>query len=121
SKYWLYGRKDAAIYTESVKENYDKVLVSLKVDMPYIFWLFYTKYPPKKNLSEGGIVSGGFADERNHFDKYEFRNFDYKSLTESPQKLLLVGTPKDFPPDARILKTIYYLDGSVALIIAENR
>lgn len=121
SKYWLYGRKDAAIYTESAKVNYDKVLVSLKVDMPYIFWLFYTKYPPQKNLSEGGIVSGGFADERNHFDKYEFRNFDYKSLTESPQKLLLVGTPKDFPPDARILKTIYYLDGSVALIIAENR
>ncbi len=117
SNKWLYGRKEAAEFTELNKANYDKVIVSMQVDMPYIFWLFYTKYPPQQYLASGGTVSGGFEDGRNHFDKYEFRNFDYNHLPKD-QKLLLVGTPKSFPPEANILKTIYYLDGAEALKIA---
>lgn len=117
---WLYGRKQAVSYTEQMKKDYDKVLISMKVDMPYIFWLFYTKYPPKKYLAEGGTVSGGFADERNRFDKYEFRNFDYQAIP-TDRKYLLVGPLGVFPSDAKILKTIYYLDGSPALVVAENK
>ncbi len=119
SKYWLYGRKQAVQYTEKEKANYDKVLVSMHVDMPYIFWLFYSKYPPAKYLAGGGTVSGGFADQRNHFDKYEFKNFTYNKLPKN-ERLLLVGLPGDFPPDARILKTIKYLNGTKALVIAKN-
>lgn len=120
SKNWLYGRKEAALFTERLKQNYDNVLVSMKVDMPYIFWLFYTKYSPAKYIAEGSTVSGGFADERNRFDKYEFRNFNYNELPHE-KKLLLVGISADFPPDAKIIKTIYYLDGKEALKIAENK
>lgn len=120
SKRWLYGRKEAVQFTEKEKYNYDKVLVSLNVDMPYIFWLFYSQYPPVKYLGEGGTVSGGFEDGRNHFDKYEFRNFNYNKLPRD-QKLLLVSVPKDFPPEAEIIRTIYYLDGTEALKIAVNR
>ena len=119
SRNWLYGRREAVEFTESLKADYDKVLVSLGTDMPHIFWLYYTQYPPRQYLSEGGTVSGGFADERNKFDKYEFRNFKYHELT-GPGKYLLVGPPRDFPPQARILKTIRYLDGSEALLIGEN-
>lgn len=117
---WLYGRKEAVDFTQANKEKYDRVLVSMNVDMPYIFWLFYTKYSPEKYLAEGGTVSGGFEDERNRFDKYEFRNFKYSELPPE-ENLLLVGTPKDFPPDARIIKTLYYLNGKEALKIAQNR
>jgi 4-amino-4-deoxy-L-arabinose transferase-like glycosyltransferase len=117
---WLYGRKEAVQVTESLKQNYDKVYVSLKVDMPYIFWLYYTHYDPVLYLQNGGTVSGGFADERNAFDKYEFRNFDYDQLPRS-DKILVVGTPKDIPAGAEILHTIYYLNGTPALLIAQNR
>ena len=116
---WKYGREQAAEYTEAVKDNFDAVYVSMKVDMPYIFWLFYTKYPPEKYLAGGGTVSGGFADERNSFDKYYFRNFNYREL-KGRGNLLLVGTPVDFPPDANFIKTIYNPDGTVALLIARN-
>ena len=119
SRNWIYGRRQAVEYTESLKANYDKVLVSLGTDMPHIFWLYYTQYPPRQYLSMGGTVSGGFADERNKFDKYEFRNFKYYEFT-GQEKYLLVGPPRDFPTGARILKTIRYLDGSIALQIAEN-
>lgn len=117
---WKYGRQEAVLYTESVKEKYDSVLVSMTVDMPYIFWLFYSQYPPDKYLKEGGTVSGGFAEERNRFDKYHFRNFKYRQLS-GYGNLLLVGTSLDFPPDAKIVKTIYNPDGTIALLIAENQ
>ncbi len=119
SRDWKFGREEAVNFTESIKNNYEKILVSLKVDMPYIFWLFYSQYPPIQYLKEGGTVSGGFADERNKFGKYEFRNFDYRNFTTSG-KTLFVGTPGDFPIDSNILKTIYYLDGTEAIKIAEK-
>lgn len=123
SSNWMYGRKEAVAFTEIIKKDYNKVLVSLRVDMPYIFWLFYTKYPPEKYLKEGGTASGGF-EERNQFDKYEFRFFDYYS--ELPNnKVVMVGVPavikNDFPPDAKVLKQINYLDDSEAIKIVENR
>lgn len=117
---WKYGRQEAVLYTESVKEKYDSVLVSMTVDMPYIFWLFYSHYPPDQYLREGGTVSGGFANERNRFDKYHFRNFKYRLLSGN-SRLLLVGTSIDFPPDAKIVKTIYNPDKTIALLIAENQ
>lgn len=116
---WKYGRSQAVRFTEQIKGEYDKVLVSMTVDMPYIFWLFYSKYPPDIYQKEGGTVSGGFAEEGNKFDKYQFRNFNYRNL-KGQGNLLLVGTPVDFPPDANIIKTIYNPDGTVALLIAEN-
>lgn len=126
SRNWMYGRKEAVEYTEKVKDNYDRILVSLGTDlpegasMPYIFWLYYTQYPPKRYLEEGGTVSGGFAEERNRFGKYEFRNFNYSELT-GKGNLLLVGNPRDFPTGSRILDTINYPDGTTALYIGENQ
>lgn len=120
SKNWMYGRKEAVAWTEKTKNSYEKVLVSLRLEMPHMFWLYYTQYSPKQYVREGGTVSGGFADERNHFDSYEFRNFDYHALPKD-KRYLLVGLPKDFPPDAHILHTIYYKNGEPAILIGENR
>lgn len=120
SKYWLYGRKEAVEFTENNKGKYDRVIVSLKVDMPYIFWLFYSQYPPSKYSEEGGTVSGGFEDGRNHFDKYDFRNFNYEQTKSIPGKFLLVGTSKDFPLDVKTIKIIYYLNDTEAIKIVEG-
>lgn len=121
---WLYGRKEAVAYTESVKDQYDRILVSLRLEMPHAFWLFYTQYPPEKYLAEGGTVSGGFADQRNTFDKYEFRLFNNENLPRD-ENILLVGRaggiPNDFPGGVETLHTIYYLDGTPGIIIARNR
>lgn len=118
SKQWMYGRKEAVERTEKLKSNYDKIFVSLRLEMPYMFWLFYTKYPPKDYISQGGTVSGGFEDDRNHFDRYYFLNFNYKE-EQGSGKILFVGTPRDFPSDVSPKETIYYLNGEKAIILAE--
>lgn len=119
SKYWLYGRKEAAQFTWEVREKYDKVVVSISLEYPHVFFLYYLKYDPSLYLKEGGTVSGGFREERNKFDRYEFRKFDYP--TERLEgNYLFVGKPEEFPDNAKVIKTIRYLDGEEAIRIATS-
>lgn len=118
SESWLYGRKEAAIFTESVKNSYDRVIVSTKLEQPHEFWLFYTKYPPQTYLKEGGTVSGGFLEDRNKFDKYLFKPIDYQNQKKEA-KTLFVGLPEEFPGGTKPIKTINYLNGKAAIYIAE--
>ena len=116
SKAWLYGRKEAAQFTDSVKHQYDRVIVSTKLEQPHEFWLYYLKYDPKKYLAEGGTVSGGYLEDKNKFDKYFFKPIDFE-LQRTEAKTLFVGTPKELPTDASILKTINYLNGEPAIYV----
>lgn len=118
SKAWLYGRRQAALFTESLKINYDRVIVSTKLEQPHEFWLYYLAYDPQKYQSEGGTVSGGFLEDRNKFDKYYFRPIDYeKDKRES--KTLFVTTPKELPSGVKIITTINYLNGEPAIYVFE--
>ena len=112
SQYWQYGYREAV---EEVKKNYDqynKIIISTKLEQPYIFFLFYLKYDPKKYLEEGGTATGGFAGTRNEFANFEFRQIDFKK-EKVGSKTLLIGTPGELPE--RVIKTIYYLDGTEAI------
>jgi len=115
---WQYGRKQAAAATESLKDRYAKVVVSTKLEQPHMFWLYYLKYDPVKYLSEGGTSSGGFAEVRNKFDKYEFRPINWEK-DQFEKNVLFVGLPSEFPGDARLIKTIYYLNGEEAIKIVD--
>lgn len=112
---WQYGRREAAQFADSIKGDYEKVFVSTKLEQPHIFFLYYLKYDPAKYLSEGGTVSGGWAEERNHFDKYYFKTIDYNKMKDG--KTLFIGLPGEFPDSAKVLKRIYYLNGVEAITI----
>ena len=120
SKAWLYGRKEAALFTESIKDKYDRVIVSTKVDQPHEFWLYYLKYNPQKYLAEGGTVSGGFLEDRNKFDKYFFKPIDFDKQ-QKEAKTLFVGLPSDFPSNINALKVINYLNGEAAIYVVEGQ
>ena len=119
SQEWLYGREQLAKFAWSVKDDYDKVVVSTSLEQPHAFFLFYLKYDPVKYLEEGGTVSGGFREYRNKFDQFEFYLFDYEKDREKGN-LLFIGLPDEFPREAKIIKTIYYLNGDEAFKIAES-
>ena len=120
SKEWLFGRKEAVLETEKIKNNYDKIIVSTKLEQPYMFWLYYSKYDPAQYQKEGGTASGGFLEMGNKFDKYLFKEIDYAKQSQEP-KTLFVGPPSDFPSDAPILDKINYLDGTPAIYIVEGQ
>lgn len=116
SKAWMYGRREAAEFTESIKDDYDRVIVSTKLEQPHEFWLYYLAYDPKTYLAEGGTVSGGYLEDRNKFDKYLFKPIDY-DIQKTEAKTLFVGTSEELPTNARVLKTINYLNGEPAIHI----
>lgn len=120
SKDWQYGYEEAVSIVSDIEKKYDKVIVSNKpyMDQSYMFFLFYLSYPPSSYHRESIYASGGFRE--NHvFGKYEFRPIEWDKENKTPN-ILYVGLASDFPPNARIIKTIYFLDGSPAISIVEG-
>jgi len=117
SSEWQYGRQEAALFADSIKQKYDRILVSQKIDQGHMFFLYYLKYDPVKYQKDGGTLSGGWAEEGNKFDKYEFRNFDYEKTKNG--KTLFIGSPKEFSPNAQVLRKIKYLNGEDAIWITD--
>lgn len=119
SQDWLYGRKQAALISNQLKDGYSRVIVSTKLEQPHEFWLYYLKYDPKKYLAQGGTVSGGFLEYRNHFDKFYFKPIDFGNQSQE-EKTLFVGLPSEFPPNANVIQRINYLNGEPAIYIVSG-
>ncbi len=117
SQDWVYGRKQMIDYVEALKNKYKKVIVSTRLEWPHVFFLYYSKYDPTQYLAQGGTISGGWGEERNHYDKYEFRTFTAKDF--SGADTLYVGLPKEFPGNISPLRIIQFEDGKPAIWIAE--
>jgi len=49
---WNRGFSDIVPYIESQKDNYQHIYLTNKYDQPYILYLFYSKYDPKKIQSQ---------------------------------------------------------------------
>lgn len=111
SKDWQYGYEEAVEFVSS--QDYEKIVVSSEVplDQSYIFFLFYLKYPPYDFQNAKTTVG-------NHgFDKYEFREIDWKN-DQNLENTLFVGRAQDIE-GGEILKTINYLNGETAIVIAK--
>lgn len=117
SEYWQYGRKQAVEYAESVKNKYDRIVVSIKLEQPHMFFLFYTGYDPASYIARGGTASGGFRETQNAFGKYEFRTINWAHEVRDG-RTLYIGLPGELPANA--IKTIRYLDGHEAIRIVQG-
>ena len=117
SEYWQYGYKDTVALTEKLKDRYDKVVVSTRLDQSYMFFLFYTKYDPAAYLAHGGTKSGSFEEVRNSFDKYEFRRIDW-SRERRDGSILYVGDLQDMPHGN--VGNITFLNGKPAIELADQ-
>lgn len=118
SKSWIYGRKEAALFTNNLKQNYDRIIVSTSLEKSNLMWLYYLKYDPKQYLAEGGTVSGGYLETKNKFDKFLFTPINYQKQTEEA-KTLFVGKPQELENSTNVIKKINYLNGKPAIYIAE--
>jgi len=115
SRFWQYGYKEAVDEARQNAERFQKIVVSTKLEQPHMFFLFYLRYDPASYLAEGGTASGGFAEVRNRFDKYEFRPIEWEK-EKRDGSILYIGTPDEIT--SSFVKSISYLDGSEAMRIA---
>ena len=116
--FWQYGHKEAFLEAKTLEEKYGKIIFTYKYDQPYIYYLFDNKIDPswyQKNWDY--LKTGQVGRMRRVIGKYEFRNIDW-SKDKSLKNTLLIGSPQEIPNDTPgLIKTIYFLDGSVAFRI----
>lgn len=119
---WEYGFKELVPYVESVKDRYDKILVTDKYDQPYILFLFYSKYPPQKFQGQHQLT---FRDVFNFstvrdYDKYHFSSTPWDKVRDI-HSALIVAAPEDIPVvGVNVVKTIYFPNGDPAFKIVSN-
>lgn len=112
SESFQYALSQATAFVLENEPKYDKIIVSNKEkDMlqSYMFFLFHSRYEPKKYHEYGGTVSGGFA-QTHVFDKFEFRPIVWKD-EQKLKNTLYVGNLSDFPEGVNLIFIGYYLDG----------
>ncbi|MBI4034905.1 MAG: glycosyltransferase family 39 protein [Candidatus Chisholmbacteria bacterium] len=119
SQTWQYGRKEMTEYLEVNKQSYDRIVVSIKLEWPYVFMLYYSQYDPNLYLAQGGTQSGGWGAENNRYGGYEFRRFKAEDFKDD--KTLLVGLPDELEGRVTQVKVIYYKDGSEAVVTGVGR
>lgn len=117
---WQYGYENTVKEIKKIESKYSRILVHIKppLDQSYMFFLFYLKFSPSEYQKVGKFSSGGF-NEVHRFGKYQFLPFDWQTELKAPTTLF-IGRPLDFSSEAKILKTIYYLDGREAILIVQG-
>ena len=91
---WQAGYKELGKYVKTNYNNYDKFYITRKNGQPYIFLLFYLRYPPEKYQKESSLSAPdeyGFGQVK-EFDKFIFDFPNNKNVNNS----VIVGFPDDF-------------------------
>lgn len=115
--FWQYGNKEAIEYARQTENEYKKIVMTYRIDQPYIYYLFYNKIDPfwyQKNWADKGNI-GRFERK---IGKYEFRYIDFNKDSKN-KNTLLIGTADEIPYGAKVIKEIKYLDGSVVYKIVK--
>jgi hypothetical protein len=106
----------AVLYADKAKNNYESIVFSNQNHLyqSYMFYLFHSRYDPRRYLQSGGTKSGGFA-EPHFFDTFEFRPIDWTKDSQL-NNVLLIGNINDFPAGISTLEEFRYLDDKVGVV-----
>lgn len=128
SQFWQYGYKEVVEFLVDRHKDYRKVVFSQKYGQPYIYWLFYTKYDPRKYQQQAHLIESSVGDvgQVQYLDNIEFRNFHWPSDVNIAD--LFIGNDLDLPAryieqtkGAKLLQEIYFLNGQLAFKVVEKK
>lgn len=125
---WADGHKQLYEYLnkENAENKYDRIYITGKYWRPYIFALFYQKYPPKlyqQAISNDriGKYYFGYADFDNTNPRYNYQSFSLDKLKTTSNTLLVIAPGEIFIPSPKLIKTqIYTTSGKVVFQILDS-
>lgn len=127
SQYWQYGYKEAVKFITDNEKKYNKVVFTQKYGQPYIYYLFYTAYEPRKYQFQAHLIENpeGDVGRVEKIDNIEFREIYWPS-DRFTKNVLYIGDAYEIPltdifsNEARVLKDFKYLNGELAFRIVET-
>ena len=120
SQDFQYAMKLSMIYTKNHKNEYKQVVISNRDNLyqSYMFYLFYSQYPPQKYQKNGGTISGGYA-QIHSIDNITFRSINWDKDIYLKHALLL-GNQIRISPGIKRAKMFYNLNGNAAIAIVKT-
>ncbi len=130
SRDWQYGYKQVVDYINEHKDEYDMIVFSRHYGEPHMFTLFFLNYDPAKYQADPNLNR---VETNNWVWVLQFNKFYFPDLGDKGTKqrdileqykgkrILFIGKNGDFPYGGRKLKEIYFLDGSSAFLIVDNK
>ena len=124
---WQYGYKQLVEFVSPIKGQYAKIVIDTSYQGPYIFFLFYEKYPPLRYQQQAKLVGveGLALGEGVGYDNYSFRPIFWPG-DRGAKKTLFAGPPERIslqdidPKSAKLLKTLYFPDETEAFRVVET-
>jgi hypothetical protein len=116
ARYWNYGYKQVIQTITPIQKNYNRIIFQQSYDQPYIYFLFYQKYDPKKYQSQATLsyYLGPDVGLVERLDNIYFMGFSWPYATGEKSTLIVgtdVGVSKDYnPKDYNLIKEIKYPD-----------
>lgn len=129
SKYWLYGYRE--VYEKLSKmdlPSYNKVVISDTYGQPYIYFLFYTTYPPEK-FQKQAVLNQPTSDVGTirNLDNIEFRHI-YWPVDRGEKNALFAGSLEELPDkdilpfeEFKVIKEVDFLNGERAFRMVETK
>lgn len=108
-----YGVKELVSFINEDKNKDRQIVVTDRYDQPYILYLFYSKYDPKKFQEEHRLTAKdgyGFSTVRD-FDRFHFYSIKFEEMIHEYPNSLIIGTPEEIPDESNIVKRIYGTNG----------
>lgn len=122
SQAWQYGYRQVI---DEIRESYDKypkIYFTKYYGEPHIFYLFFSKYDPQRYQNNETLVRDSHTNWRwvDRLDKIYFINdWEMVGKMKNETNALIIASPGNVPENSRKLKTIYFMDGSIAFEIVE--
>lgn len=90
------GFRETVPFVAAIASNYDQVIYDTPQAQPYIFYLFYSHYPPEVYQRQIDLNKIGFPRKYSDFDNITFRRI-YFPKDRLKHRLLLVGDQFSLP------------------------
>ncbi len=121
---WVYGYKEVALLIKDKSENYDHIVISDYLGQPYIYYLFYSQYPPKKYQAKANLIQNTTdVGSVKSIDNIEFRQVMWPS-DRGTRNSLFIGPQEEIPiqdvlpfSEFKVLKEINFPDNRLAFRI----
>jgi len=90
-EHWLYGYQSAINYVQNHPSP--NIYITDYYGQPYIYYLFYSQYPPAKYQSQAMLTQTSLDVGRiNHLDNITFGSPDFAILRNQPQTLIIMSS-----------------------------
>lgn len=87
--HWLYGYESAINYVKQHQSNQSVTFTDF-YGQPYIFYLFYTQYPPQQYQSQAKLISDSIDTGKVlTLDNLRFQTPDFSALRNKPHQLMI--------------------------------